>query len=308
MPKERILVIKLGALGDFIYSIGPMQAIKKNHPDSELTLMTRPAFEQLGQRINIFDEILIDQEPKKWQLLKMINLRNTLRSKDFTRIYDLQTSDRTGFYYKMLGPGLRPEWSGIVKGCSHYHHYKRPTLIHTQVRQREQLRIAGIEAVPEPDLSFMNECLKNFDLPKNYALIIPGSSAKMKIKRWPAASYAELSMVLAQRNITPILIGTNEDMDSINIIKRMCPNALDLAGKTSIFQIASLGRSAKFCIGNDTGPMHIIALTKCPTIAIFSTASFPEKAAPKGKHIKILIREKLEDLSLDEVVYSIDRI
>ena len=131
MPKERILVIKLGALGDFIYSIGPMQAIKKNHPDSELTLMTRPAFEQLGQRINIFDEILIDQEPKKWQLLKMIKLRNILRSKDFTRIYDLQTSDRTGFYYKMLGPGLRPEWSGIVKGCSHYHHYKRPTLIHT---------------------------------------------------------------------------------------------------------------------------------------------------------------------------------
>ena len=306
MPKQRILVIKLGALGDFIYSIGPMQAIKKNHPDSELTLMTRPAFEQLGQRINIFDEILIDEEPKKWQPLKMINLRNILRSKDFTRVYDLQTSDRTGFYYKMLGPGLRPEWSGIVKGCSHYHHYKRPTLIHTQVRQREQLRIAGIEFVPEPDLSFMNECLKNFDLPKNYALIIPGSSAKMKIKRWPATSYAELSTVLAQRNITPILIGTNEDIDAINIITHMCPRALNLVGKTSIFQIASLGRSAQFCIGNDTGPMHIVALTKCPTTAIFSTASFPEKAAPKGKHIKLLIREKLEDLSLGEVVSSID--
>jgi len=308
MPKQRILIIKLGALGDFVYSIGPMQAIKKNHPDSELTLMTRPAFEQLGRRTNIFDEILIDEEPKKWQLLKMINLRNILRSKDFTRIYDLQTSDRTGFYYKMLGPGLRPEWSGIVKGCSHYHHYKRPTLIHTQVRQRAQLRIAGIETVPESDLSFMSECLKNFDLPKNYALIIPGSSAKMKIKRWPATSYAELSTVLAQRNITPILIGTNEDMDAINIITRMCPRALNLVGKTSIFQIASLGRSAQFCIGNDTGPMHIIALTKCPTTAIFSTASFPEKAAPKGKHIKLLIREKLEDLSLEEVISSIDRI
>ena len=306
MPRQRILIIKLGALGDFIYSIGPMQAIKKNHPDSELTLMTRPAFEQLGQRTNIFDEILIDEEPKKWQLLKMINLRNILRSKDFTRIYDLQTSDRTGFYYKMLGPGLRPEWSGIVKGCSHYHHYKRPTLIHTQVRQRAQLRIAGIETVPEPDLSFMNECLKDFDLPKNYALIIPGSSAKMKIKRWPATSYAKLSAVLTQRNITPILIGTNEDIDAINIITSMCPRALNLVGKTSIFQIASLGRSAQFCIGNDTGPMHIIALTKCPTTAIFSTASFPEKAAPKGKHIKLLIREKLEDLSLDEVVSSID--
>ena len=306
MPRQRILIIKLGALGDFIYSIGPMQAIKKNHPDAELTLMTRPAFEQLGERINIFDEILIDEEPQKWQLLKIIHLRNMLQSKKFTRIYDLQTSDRTGFYYKMLGPGLRPEWSGIVKGCSHYHHYERPTLIHTQVRQREQLRIAGIAAVPEPDLSFMNECLKHFDLPKNYALIVPGSSAKMRIKRWPAASYAELSTVLDQRNVRPILIGTDEDMDAINIITRMCPNALNLVGKTSIFEIASLGRSAKFCIGNDTGPMHIIALTKCPTTAIFSTASFPEKAAPKGKHIKLLIRERLEDLSLDEVVSSID--
>ena len=108
MPRQRILIIKLGALGDFIYSIGPMQAIKKNHPDAELTLMTRPAFEQLGERINIFDEILIDEEPKKWQLLKIINLRNMLQSKNFTRIYDLQTSDRTGFYYKMLGPRLRP--------------------------------------------------------------------------------------------------------------------------------------------------------------------------------------------------------
>ena len=64
MPKERILVIKLGALGDFIYSIGPMQAIKKNHPDSELTLMTRPAFEQLGQRINIFCLLYTSPSPR----------------------------------------------------------------------------------------------------------------------------------------------------------------------------------------------------------------------------------------------------
>ena len=81
MPKQRILVIKLGALGDFIYSIGPMQAIKKNHPDAELTLMTRPAFEQLGQRIDIFDEILIDEEPTKWQPLKMINFEKYLTVK-----------------------------------------------------------------------------------------------------------------------------------------------------------------------------------------------------------------------------------
>ena len=144
MPKEQILIIKLGALGDFIYSIGPMQAIRKHHPKAVLTLMTRPSFHELGTRIDIFDKIIIDEEPKIWELLNIFRLRKILKSKNFSRIYDLQTSDRTKFYYKLIGSRTRIEWSGIVRGCSHYHHYERPTLIHTQDRQREQLRIAGI--------------------------------------------------------------------------------------------------------------------------------------------------------------------
>ena len=44
MPQENILVIKLGALGDFIYAIGPMQAIKKHHQTASITLLTRSSF------------------------------------------------------------------------------------------------------------------------------------------------------------------------------------------------------------------------------------------------------------------------
>ena len=306
MPKEQILIIKLGALGDFIYSIGPMQAIRKHHPEAVLTLMTRPSFHELGNRIDIFDKIIIDEEPKIWELLKIFRLRNILKSKNFSRIYDLQTSDRTKFYYKLIGSRTRIEWSGIIRGCSHYHHYERPTLIHTQDRQREQLRIAGIVNVSEPDLSFMDASLKGFDLPKRYALIVAGSSPKMKVKRWPAQNYAKLCEILTQSDITPILIGGNDDKDVIKSIVRTCPTAINLLGKTTIFHIASLGRQARLCIGNDTGPMHIIALTKCPTIVIFSTASFPEKAAPRGKHVKLLIKEKLSELSVEEVASSIE--
>ena len=39
MPQENILVIKLGALGDFIYAIGPMQAIKRHHKTASITLL-----------------------------------------------------------------------------------------------------------------------------------------------------------------------------------------------------------------------------------------------------------------------------
>ena len=76
---------------------------------------------------------------------------------------------------------------------------------------------------------------------------------------------------------------------------------INLIGKTTIFQISSLARKAKVCIGNDTGPMHLIALSGCPTIALFGFGSFPDKASPRGEKIKVLANEKLLELTVSEV-------
>ena len=54
MPQENILVIKLGALGDFIYAIGPMQAIKRHHKTASVTLLTRSSFAELGNATELF--------------------------------------------------------------------------------------------------------------------------------------------------------------------------------------------------------------------------------------------------------------
>ena len=305
MPEENILVIKLGALGDFIYSLGPMQAIRRHHQEAKIFLLTREAFAQLGKRSQLFDEIWIDSEPKLWHLRKLFTFRKQLISKRFSRIYDLQTSDRTGFYYKLMGPSTRPDWSGIVPGCSHYHHYKRPTLIHTQDRQKQQLKISGIENVPDPDLSFMEDGLIEFVLPARFALLVPGSSPNMKIKRWPPTHYAKISNFLLEKGITPVLIGSKNDLDAIEPIAEKCPEAINLAEKTTIFQIVSLARKSLLCIGNDTGPMHLIALSKCPTVSVFCSSSFPEKAAPRGAHIELLVRDKLNYLPVDEVQTAI---
>ena len=120
MPQENILVIKLGALGDFIYAIGPMQAIKKHHQTASITLLTRSSFAELGNATKLFNNILIDPEPKFWQLKGLYEFGSKIKSLQFDRIYDLQTSDRTGFYYKLFSLFKKPEWSGIVPGCSHF--------------------------------------------------------------------------------------------------------------------------------------------------------------------------------------------
>jgi ADP-heptose:LPS heptosyltransferase len=305
--QPRILVIKLGALGDFIYALGPMQAIRGHHPEAEIILLTRPAYAELGERSGLFDKVWSDSEPKLFNIPGILALRARLTGAAFERVYDLQTSDRTGFYYRLFWPGPKPEWSGIVPGCSHYHHYKRPTLIHTQDRQRTQLEIAGIKDVRPSDLAFMDSDIGRFDLPAPFALLIPGSSLKMAIKRWPAPSYGEIARRLHKAGITPVLLGGKEDQDAIQIIKETCPEARDLSGKTTLYDIPALARSARVTIGNDTGPMHMAALTGCPTIAIFSTKSFPDKAAPRGDNVSLLIEENLDDLAVESIWEAIQK-
>ena len=58
-------------------------------------------------------------------------------------------------------------------------------------------------------------------------------------------------------------------------IQRQAPRARDLTGRTDFAQIAVLGARAALAIGNDTGPLHLIAAAGAPTIVLFSSASDP---------------------------------
>ena len=60
---EKILVIKLGALGDFIQALGPMAAIRKHHPDAHITILTTKPFENFAKDCGYFDEIWLDERP-----------------------------------------------------------------------------------------------------------------------------------------------------------------------------------------------------------------------------------------------------
>ena len=156
---QKILVIKLGALGDFIQAAGPFEAIRKHHSDENITLLTSENYLDLAKASPWFDHVKIDHKPKILQISKWLKLREWIRNAQFTRIYDLQTSDRSSFYYKLVRPinksDPKPDWSGIASGCSHPHNNPKRDLMHTIDRQAEQLRLAGIDNIPPINFSWM---------------------------------------------------------------------------------------------------------------------------------------------------------
>jgi len=100
-------------------------------------------------------------------------------------------------------------------------------------------------------------------------------------------------------------IGTNAEHDAIVGITQAVKGAVNLCGQTGISEIAELGRHAALCLGNDTGPMHILALGSKPTIVLFSSYSDPKLCAPRGKKVHVMQEEELPDLKEKEVISMI---
>ena len=302
---KRILVIKLGALGDFVLALGPFAAIRAAHEGDHVTLLTTRLFAAFAEASGYFDDVWIDRRPSVWNAGGWLALGSRLRGGRFDRVYDLQTSDRSGWYFRLIAPmwgrGGRPEWSGIALSCSHPHRNPRRDFLHSVDRQAEQLHEAGIEAVPATDLSWVEADAERFGLGPRFALLAPGGAPHRRLKRWPATSFAELANCLAGRLLKPVLLGVDEEKDVHAEIRRLCPDALSLAGQTELGEIVVLARAAAVAIGNDTGPMHLIAAAGCPSVVLFSNKSDPVLTAPRGASVTVLARPNLAELTVAEV-------
>lgn len=307
-PVRRVLVIKLSALGDFVLAFPAFERIRAAHPDATITLLTTPPFEALARSSPYFDAVETDGRPRG--LWAWLSLAWRLRLAGYDRVYDLQNSDRTRLLFQFLRP-FPPKWSGTARSCALPHANPARMTMHALERQAEQLQAAGIwpdaptrplSAAP-PDLSWI---LKRASAPRQatarpVVLLAPGAAAHRPEKRWPAAAYGKLAAALQTEGFDVVILGGFQESDLAHEIQRHAPRARNLTGRTDLAQIALLGARAVVAVGNDTGPMHLIAATGAPTITLFSSASDPALSAPRG-HVTVLQAPELKDIPVEKVL------
>lgn len=301
---QKILVIKLGALGDFIQALGPMAAIRRHHPRASITLLTTKPFSTFAEECGYFDQVWIDKKPRLPHIADWINLRKQLNGGNFDRVYDLQNNDRTSFYFRLFNSAKKPEWVGVARGASHRNARKSRTAGHAFDGHAQTLKGAGVENITVDTLEWMKADITAFPLKRPFVLLVPGCAPERPEKRWPANKYGQLAHTLQKGGVQPVIVGTAAERTAMDTISTFCPEALDLIDKTSFNHIAALAREAVGAIGNDTGPMHMVGATGCPSLVLFSAHSNPVKHAPKGASVKVLQKEPLGDLSVEDVLKS----
>jgi len=302
------LVIKLGALGDFVLALGAMAAVRRHHPEATLTLLTTKPLDELVAGSGWFDQIWIDRRPRRFDLAGWWNLRRRLRGGGFQRVYDFQNNDRTALYFRLCAwPDGGPEWSGLVSGCSH--RFCPPvSLTHASDWQRTQLLSAGLPAPQSTDLAWLGDASVGvrFSLTDGgYVLLIPGCARHRPEKRWPAEGYATLARAILNEGRLPVLLGTAAEAEVTQAISAAAPGCLDLTGQTRLTDLPALARGAAAAVGNDTGPMHLIGPTGCPTLVLFSCHSQPHLARPLGPAVALLVQPNLTDLPTAKVLAAL---
>jgi ADP-heptose:LPS heptosyltransferase len=335
---KRVLVIKLGALGDFIQALGAMRVVRATHPSARITLLTTEPFEAFAKACPYFDIVEADGRPR--DIKGRADLIRRLRGANYDMVYDFQNNDRTAQYFAGL-TGKKPLWSGAAQGASHQHRNPNRAMMHNFDRLTEQLLHAGLTPKPPgdptgwivgqeltPSLEWIRPAFRDpprfkpefFNLYGPYMLLIPGSSAEHPEKRWPVDRFAEIASWVASVGITPVVLGTKAEGDIGNQIMKLEPKARSIIGRTDLFQLATLSERAVLAVGGDTGPMHLAAAARAPGVCLFAQEWTPAmaadlhtvwnpqtrlgRAAPRGGPIVVLHAAALEAIGVDDVKYA----
>ena len=310
--QNKVLVIRLSALGDFIFCFRAFQSIRKHYKDDRIALLVRKPFASFAKAMPWFDEIIVETKPGFRDIKEWLKLRKDILkfgNNDKITVYDFHCKKRQTVLYFLLGAWFKTRWFGETLFCASNRAEKWKTAKNWQEAMKGQLEQTGVEwDTGDINLDWLNADIEKFNLPNNIAVLIPGSSVGTEYKQWGADKFAELALHLIEQSKTVSLVGTAGEAE---ICADICAkvNAKDklinLCGQTSLFELAGVLRKAALVIGGDTGPMHIASVLERNTIALYSLVKSTEWNKPVGTKTKIIQNNCIKDITVREIVTSV---
>jgi len=302
----KILIIKLGSLGDIAQVSGVIRDISENHINDEIHIMTTKPYIDLFKKNSLISNVILDKRLPRYNLIYLYFLMKNIKKYKFSKVYDLQNSNRTSFYKRILFPNAGKDiWSSsettLPAGTTKKDFDKDPVLF----RFDHQLKNSGINTshTLKPDFSWslsdITQIKNNYELTK-YIVLFPFSSAQTISKKWPY--YNDLINLINEKynNDYKIVIapGPNEIKEATNI-NALC--ILNNGKALDISQLATLIKGSSFVVSNDTGPAHIAAHLGVKGLGLYGAHTSAFKVSIERENFKAIQTSELSKLSAKKV-------
>ncbi|MBI1284613.1 MAG: hypothetical protein GC183_09800 [Thiobacillus sp.] len=271
-----LLVVRFSALGDLASTAPYLSCAARTH---DITLLTSPLGKNYFSDAAYIHNILELKDTRLSTLLKMIP---KVFDNTFDYFIDLHGNDRSRFLSR-FARGQR--LSNYAKA---YRNLTPEAAIANYVKQGSAGQfdyfsilsmLPGYRFEPEP-----------FEpKPRDYIVLNIGSSEKWLSKRLPLAKWQEITQILLQHYDLPFMLtGAADEVDYITETARSLPGRHEIvAGKTTLIELKAILKNAYLTVSTDSGPMHMSAVERTPTIGIFGATNWL-RSAPYGPWSTVL--------------------
>jgi ADP-heptose:LPS heptosyltransferase len=286
----KILIIKLGALGDMVMATPFVESIQRHHEGDDVYLLTSPPYTSIFRD---WPGIILKSFPRK-KILSSILTALWIRKNHFRRIYDLQSNDRTSVFCALSGTqeciGNHPRFPYNIhpeetyKGQCHIFERMRSVLSSAGVNctsstPRLPINAAGKEHV----YSWLNE---NKLEDKLFIVLHAGASPDHPKKYWPF--YLQFAKLLNEHDLQVVWVGADTDVNLNDTLSKEI--GLNATNVFTLAELAELGRHARFAVTNDSGPMHVFSCSDIPVYAFFGPTNWRRNHAIGQGHNVITLQ------------------
>ena len=279
---KRILIVRTDRIGDVLLSTPVIKALRENYPNSYIAMMVSPHTKDIVEGNPYLDEAIIydkDAKHKKWY--RAIKFALNLKKKRFDLALILHPTNRVHLvtflagipkrvgYDRKLGFLLTDRIKHTKElGEKHELEYNLDLLKYLNIEVKDKNLYMPIRQESE---KWVEEFLAQEGLEETDKILAihPGASCISKV--WPLERFATVADKLIEGyGFKVLIIGGPKDMaKSETVAKDMQHSAVNLAGKTSVSQLASVLRRCQLFISNDSGPVHIASSLGISVISIF---------------------------------------
>ncbi len=321
--RKKILIFRIGHLGDTLVSLPAFWAIKNAFPDAHLTLLTNVnaksanyvvANSVLPEKGLIDDWLYYPTELSKiGTALGFAKLWNEIRREKFDDLFYLMTRNRTPSQISRDERFFRSAGVKNIFGTDFLRQNiieKMPIRPLAPVESEAEFLLKSVAASGiavnfnvKPDLllsaaekSFAENWLKEncgtAFTEKKLVAVAPGSKWESKI--WAEENYAlVVSALIEKHGIFPVIFGGQEDRETGNRLLQKFGFGANAAGELNIRQAAAALANCRLYLGNDTGTMHLAAAVETPCVAVFAAIDRAGRWHPFGKNHAVF-RETVE--------------
>jgi heptosyltransferase-1 len=312
--KFRLLVVRLGSMGDILHAMPAVTALRVRHPDWQIDWVVEPRWQALlsarngrpggkqeaenckrGPAQPIVDRLHFapakawGRRPLSLQTAREINtLRAELRAQNYDAVIDLQGAVRSAVIARMAGGRRVIGEDSPRERIARWLFTERVKTrgVHVIEQDVELVSaLAGDALTPAPPLLPVDVAAEKWcdDLLAPTAgqpvvLINPG--AGWGAKRWPVERYAAVAKGLVKRGLR-VLVNAGPGEEPLAEAIRIGTGGATTGITPRLDQLIALTRRIALCVAGDTGPLHLACALSRPVVGIYGPTD-PSRNGPFG--------------------------